>query len=128
MRALTELKKECMKRLDQYNIECYICDEFRPKRLLLHHLSYYDNSVTYNQFRNDDVGRLQYYSSLIDEVEYHNDNFRILCINCHTIVEELIKLPTHERQNFLHDRPRGLGFDRICEDTINAKKDRELEK
>jgi len=93
MRALTELKKECMGRIipDEYSICCYICYESRPKRLTIHHHCYGPQSVTYNQFENSDDGRLKYYAHLMDEIKNNINNFAVLCINCHNKLERLLK-------------------------------------
>jgi len=91
MRALTELKKECMSRIvGDTPIQCSICNENRAKRLLLHHYSYNNDSVTYNQFENSDDGRLKYYSNIIDEVKKRPYNFAILCVTCHNEVESQV--------------------------------------
>ena len=100
MRALTELKKECMKRLISRDsqVNCKICDEMRPKRLLIHHVSYDRNSITYNQFENSDDGRLKYYSTLLDEIKRRGpENFVTLCINCHNKLEKLVSKSLHEK-------------------------------
>ena len=107
MRALTELKKECFNRVSDNWIYCIVCDEERIKKLVLHHLSYTKNSVIYNQFENSDDGRLQYHSKLLDEIKKNKNNFVILCMNCHKIVESLIDKEIYEIQNVLHDHRDG---------------------
>ena len=114
MRALTELKKECMSRVisvtKHNSISCLVCDEIRPNRLLLHHYSYNNKSVTYNQFENSDDGRLKYYSNIIDEVKERPYNFEILCVNCHSEIESQVsktvdikEITTKEIYEYSHD-------------------------
>jgi hypothetical protein len=118
MRALTELKKECMSRVisvtKRTSISCAICNENKPKRLLLHHYSYNNESVTYNQFENSDDGRLKYYSHIIDDVKKSPYNFEIFCVKCHNEVEsqvsKTLKWGKHEVggeeiQYFTYDHP-----------------------
>jgi hypothetical protein len=111
MRALTELKKECMSRVisvtKHTSISCAICNENRAKRLLLHHYSYNNESVTYNQFENSDDGRLKYYSNIIDDVKKSPYNFEIFCVKCHNEVESQVakSLETNEVHVPSHDYP-----------------------
>lgn len=65
MRALTELKKECFKRIGS-NISCFCCGKDKYSSLLIHHLSYTEKSITYNKFENSDDGRLKYYANLLE--------------------------------------------------------------
>lgn len=90
MRALTELKKESFSRVSD-NIAC-LCGISSPKRLLIHHLSYTSESITYNKFENSDEGRLKYYANLLDEIKTDPTNFLILCFKCHKEVEKLLKM------------------------------------
>lgn len=108
MRALTELKKECMSRIvGGRPIQCAICKENKPKRLLLHHYSYNNESVTYNQFENSDDGRLKYYSNMMDDVKKNPFNFEIFCVNCHNEVESQVSktLKGEEIQYSTYDHP-----------------------
>jgi hypothetical protein len=91
LRALTELKKECFKHIGS-NLSCFCCGESKLIRLLVHHLSYTSKSVTYNKWGNSDHERLKYYSNLLDEIKEDNDNFLVLCFNCHKRLEELLKM------------------------------------
>lgn len=101
MRALTELKKECFSHLN-FPSKCLCCAEDKPRRLLLHHLSYSNDSVTYNKsksckFSNNDYGRLKYYAHLLeDEILDNVDNFIIVCFKCHKILEDLLKMNQKE--------------------------------
>ncbi len=93
MKALIELKKECMSRLTitESSICCFVCKDIRAKRLCIHHFGYDKNSITYNKFENSNDGRLKYYSTLLDEIKNDPSNFITLCINCHTKLEQLVK-------------------------------------
>lgn len=91
MRALTELKKECFKRIGS-NISCFCCGKDKYSNLLIHHLSYTEKSITYNKFENSDDGRLKYYANLLDEIKIDPDNFLTMCFNCHKELEELLRL------------------------------------
>lgn len=90
MRALTELKKECIIRLVGY-CQCFTCDENKPKRLLIHHHGYFPDSVVYNKFEESDDGRLKYYAHLLDEIKEREENFTVLCVECHNYLEKHVK-------------------------------------
>lgn len=119
MRALTELKKQCFIEIGRTN--CLCCNESRPKRLLVHHLSYTKDSVTYSgrnitpeiriKFSNDDYGRLKYYSNLLDEILEDKDNFIVICFKCHTELEELLRLqPVEVLELFKHNKSKKYRF------------------
>ncbi len=140
MRALTELKKECIKRLcrDHYSydetclycrVECFICSESRIKRLVIHHKAYTENSVTYNKFENSDDGRLKYYVNLLDEIKVDITNFYPLCVNCHGIVETYIKNDEiFENSNKNYEFRMNYVIDRTIErQSLQSKKQRERE-
>ena len=122
MRALTELKKECMGRVryGNHSKDCFICFESRPKRLTIHHHCYDRHSITYNQFENSDDGRLKYYAHLMDEIKNDPDNFTVLCINCHSKLERLLKKFFDEkiRTVFL---PKNYRLELIYETTIESR-------
>lgn len=106
MRALTEIKKvcfgyvwECGMNYFHYESEnpyCEICGESKPKRLVLHHINYNEDSVTYNQFNNSDIGRIQYHAMLLNEIFSNPHNFNILCVGCHEKLEESLRLTTQK--------------------------------
>jgi len=102
LRALTELKKECISRAN-WPVMCQLCWKRNPKQLILHHFWYSKNSVTYNQFENNDDGRLKYYAHLLDEIKKDPKNFIPLCVDCHTLIHELAKLPLHEYASRIHN-------------------------
>jgi hypothetical protein len=64
-------------------VECFYCKEENIKYLLLHHISYNRNSVTYNKFANSLNGRVEYHSGLLNEVMSNPKNFLVLCFECH---------------------------------------------
>lgn len=106
MKALTELKKECFNRVA--GSFCFCCGDNKPRKLLLHHLSYNEKSVTYNKFPNTDDGRLKYYSCLLDEIKQQPDNFLVLCINCHDIIERLLKMEWIDAFNLCNENEYGM--------------------
>ena len=101
MRALTELKKECFNRIS--GSYCFCCGHNKPKQLTLHHLSYSKNSITYNNFENSDDGRLKYYVCLLDEIKEDASNFIVVCMNCHNIIEDLLKMEWVDAYNWVEN-------------------------
>lgn len=101
MKALLELKKECFNRVGES--VCFCCENINPKQLVLHHLSYTKNSVIYNKFENSDDGRLKYYSNLLDEIKQDPSNFLVLYIECHQVIEKLLKMKLYEASNWIND-------------------------
>jgi len=101
MRALIELKKECFERVGLP--ECFCCENQNTKQLVLHHLSYDKDSVTYNRFENSSDGRLKYYVMLLDEIKNKPDNFLVLCMDCHQVIERLLKMKWIDAYNFCND-------------------------
>lgn len=98
MKALIELKKECFNRISGSFCKC--CYNENPRRLLIHHLSYTEKSITYNKFENSDDGRLKYYSNLLDEIKMDSENFVVLCFDCHQIIEKLLKMKWIDAYNY----------------------------
>lgn len=110
MNPLNALKEECFKRCCKHDEdstccfcrhECYICAHDRISHLVLHHYTYNENSVIYNQFDNTNDGRLEYYVSLLKEIKKSRDNFIILCMKCHESLEDMLRNPKSEE----FDRP-----------------------
>ena len=100
MKALIELKKECFSRVG--DSICFCCENTNPKQLVLHHLSYTKNSIIYSKFENNDDGRLKYYSNLLDEIKQDPNNFLVLCIDCHQVIEKLLKMELYEASNWIN--------------------------
>lgn len=98
MKALIELKIECFNRISGSFCSC--CYNDNPKLLVIHHLSYRENSVTYNKFDNSDDGRLKYYSNLLDEIKSDYSNFVVLCFDCHQVIEKLLKMSWIDAYNY----------------------------
>ena len=93
LRVLTELKNFCFEQLEvNCHKSCFVCANPKTSSLLIHHLKYTKNSIIYNQFENSDIGRLQYYSRLLDEIKSNPRNLIILCYRCHEKLEELLKM------------------------------------
>lgn len=104
MKALTELKKECINRIYEatnnfYKPYCHSCYNGKVKNLILHHLEYTNNSIVYKNFENSDDGRLKYYSCLLDEIKEDPYNFTVLCGYCHTYLEELLGMTKDQINN-----------------------------
>ena len=131
MRCLTELKKECMNRVSVP--VCDICGEVKPKCLTIHHLDYHPDSITYNKFGNSDDERLKYYSHLLDEIKMRPDNFKVLCIGCHTQLEYLLSMSIPEARKWIYEEKlKGFLFEgkpnpyikqleRVWIDTLKAR-------
>jgi hypothetical protein len=85
---------------------CRCCANESPKQLLLHHLNYFSDSVTYDQFGNSDDERLKYYAYLLDEISAHENNFCVLCIQCHEIIEKLLKMTLEEAIDWIEQQKK----------------------
>jgi len=124
MRALTELKKECMKRVGF--VYCFCCENNKPKQLTMHHLAYYPDSVVFDQFDNSDDGRLKYYSHLIDEIKKRASNFFVLCNRCHETVEMLLKMPVYDVSNYIianqRYSPRYSEIERVWSESLKSRR------
>lgn len=109
MKALIETKKECFKELG-VDICCHTCG--KKKNLLIHHQNYLKYSVVYRQFNNSEIGRLQYYAKLLDEIKISTNHLYILCFDCHTEFHNLVKLPIYEIANICHKTSLNKWYDK----------------
>jgi hypothetical protein len=117
MRALTELKKLCFNLASQSR--CFCCHEDKKKRLLLHHLSYNNDSVVYNKFENSDYGRLKYYANLIDEIKFDPTNFLVVCFDCHSELEGILKNNINGIKEIFRNNPNKVNkFLDACKATL----------
>ena len=127
MRALTELKKVCIHELRSFQ-ECFVCFNNNPKFLLIHHHAYFDDSVVYKQFENSDIGRIQYYARLLDEIQLRPNNFTVLCFKCHEKLEELIRMDWNDAYNWLNGEEVWTNQGRLetlwedCESVVQKRK------
>ena len=72
---------------------CQVCFENKVRRLVLHHLAYFSDSIIYKNYNTQtDIGKLEYHSSLALEVEKRPENFGVLCNPCHKEVEVLLDM------------------------------------
>ena len=74
---------------------CQVCGGGKNKvwRLVLHHLAYFSDSITYKDYNTQtEIGKLQYHSSLALEVEQRPRNFCVLCNPCHKEIERLLDM------------------------------------
>ena len=81
---LIHIKIHCMCWVSN-RIVCFYYGLDDIEKLLLHHKSYFFNSIIYKPYGNSLEGRIKYYSSLINEVMVNPKNFLILCFKCHSM-------------------------------------------
>lgn len=120
--ALKSLRKLCFVRLDittGWGRSCRTCET--TKGLLIHHSKYYSDSVTYNQFEDSEIGRLQYYSKLLDEIKKEYGNLVILCFSCHEELHRLAKLEYHVWTCITHKSTADQWYDKsMMEDLVRT--------
>ena len=88
--ALTWVKKEAMSLINPY-IECWVCGEWKIRRLTIHHTFYLDDDVIYKDYntyeRTDN--EIRYYLDLTKMIKEDSCRFVILCNECHGHIEKL---------------------------------------
>ena len=119
LRALTELKKECMRRLGFKYCRC--CYNSKPKQMTIHHLAYYPDSVVYDQYGNSDDERLKYYSYLLDEIKIREKNFWVMCNGCHQFLEKLLRMSFSDADHYFKYNRIMQGMYKAYTTTIKAR-------
>ena len=88
--TLLNVKKYVLEELKDIP-ECQCCKEDTISKLLIHHLKYTPDSVKYTSFPNSETGRIQYYSTLCNEVYDNPCNLKVMCYDCHEEMEGYIR-------------------------------------
>ena len=108
--ALVEVKRHSMELLNIYHgytefteLKCVCCPESMIEKLVIHHLSYHDDSVVYSQFTNTTTGRIQYYAMICTEIVKHHGSLRMMCMDCHTTMEDYVRQVRRGELNSMQD-------------------------
>lgn len=75
------------------NGKCWVCGCSVAKRgMTVHHLWYLKNGdVVYNDYPQNDSGRLEYYKSLYPLIKANPKRFMYLCSTCHQALERMCR-------------------------------------
>lgn len=81
------IKTQCGKLCYYGKGKCFTCKCEKAKRgMVVHHRYYIDNDVIYSNYPQNDTGRLQYYTDLIQLIKKNPKRFMYMCNTHHHVL------------------------------------------